>query len=150
MLSVQLTKHVPSKVTEHNSKDRMKNKLIESLEQKQLGWSPDCVQTTGRNFLDLMTDVLWYTDRHAKTLESRGLAIPSLFSDFSGFNKLESHGHKQPPMEATKLHTCNMNPFSISEEPWLNKARWSEVNQAIKALASILQQIPGPAAKESY
>ena len=61
MMSAQLTKHVPSKVTEHNSKDRMKNKLIELLEQKQLGWSPDCVQTTGRKFVDLVTDVLWFT-----------------------------------------------------------------------------------------
>ena len=116
----------------------MKNKLIELLEQKQLGWSPDCVQTTGRKFVDLMTDVLWYTDVHAKTLESRSLAIPSLFSDFSGFNKPENHGHKQPPMEATKLRTYSLNLFRISEEPWLNKTRWLEVNQAIKAFASNL------------
>lgn len=79
MMSVQLAKHVSSKVTEHYNKDWTKNKLVESLEQKQFGWSPDSVQTTGREFLDLMTDVLCYTDWHAKTLESQSLVIPSLF-----------------------------------------------------------------------
>ena len=58
MMSVQLTKHVPGEVTEHNGRDRMKNKLFESLEQKQLGWSPDGVQSTGGNFVDHLTDVL--------------------------------------------------------------------------------------------
>lgn len=41
-------------------------------------------------------------------------------------------------MEATKLCTYSMNLFSMSEVLWLNKIRWLEVNQGIKALASNL------------
>ena len=50
MMSVQLTKHVPSKVAEHN-KDRTKNELTESLEQKQLGCSPTVFKPLGEIFL---------------------------------------------------------------------------------------------------
>ena len=35
----------PAKVTEHTSKDHMKNRLLQALEEKKLGWSPDCVKT---------------------------------------------------------------------------------------------------------
>ena len=51
MVSVQLTKHVPSKVTEHNSKDWMKNRLIESLEQRSLAGALTVFKPLGESFL---------------------------------------------------------------------------------------------------
>lgn len=60
MMDVQVTLHVPKKVTdERTGKDRMKNKVIDLLEQKQLGGSAPYVDTTERKFVDLLTDVLW-------------------------------------------------------------------------------------------
>jgi len=66
---------VLAKVTEHTSKDRMKNRLIQVLKEKELGWSADCAKTTGVKFVELMTDVLWYVDGHGKTLESTSLHL---------------------------------------------------------------------------
>ena len=138
LINVQLTIQVPAKVTKQTSKDWMKNRLIQVLKEKELGWSADCVKTTGVKFVELMADVLRYVDGHGKTLESRSLTIPYLFSELPGYNKPESHGHKRTPMEVSKLYTYSMNLFSISEEPWMMKAKWSETNQAVKKLASNL------------
>ena len=93
----------------------MKNKIIYLLEQKQLGWSAPYVDTTECKFVDLLTDALWYLDGRHKTFESRRLLVPHIFCDISGFNKPESHGHKQVPMEATRLRTFATCPFRINE-----------------------------------
>lgn len=138
MRNVQLAKHVPKKMTERTNRDKLKNKFIDFLNEEGVGWSADCVETTGKKFVGVMTDILWYLDGHEKTLMDRGITVPSLFAGFSGFNKPESHGHKRIPMEATKLRTFSQNLFSISEEPWLSRSIWSSINDTIKDLASNL------------
>ena len=88
LIDIQVTLCVPKKVTdERTGKDRMKNKVIDLLEQKRLGWSASYVTTTGRKFVDLLTDVLWYLDGCHKTFEGRRLSVPHIFCDISGFNK---------------------------------------------------------------
>ncbi len=94
-------------------KDKMKNKVIDLLEQKQLRWSSSYVDTTGRKFVDLLTDVLWCLDGCHKALEGRRLSVPHVFSEISGFNKPESHAHKRVPMEATRLRTFSTSLFKI-------------------------------------
>ena len=50
---------IPEKVTnKRTGKDRMKNKVVELLKKKQLGWSSSDVDTTGPKFVDLLTEVL--------------------------------------------------------------------------------------------
>lgn len=104
-MNVQLTMQVSEKVTKHTSKDLMKTRLIQVLEEKKLECSPDSVKTTGGKFLELMTDVLnvaMLIGMHGKTLESRSLTIPNLFSKFSGYEKPGSHGNKHTPIEGCK------------------------------------------------
>ena len=139
MMDSQLVLRVPEKVTdERTGKDRMKNTVVELIEQKQLGWSASHVDMTGRKFVDLLTDVLWYIDGCHKTLEGRRLSVPHVFSDICGFNKPESHGHKRVPMEAIKLRTFSTSLFKIGEEPWLSHVRWSNIKEAITNLATNL------------
>ena len=96
---------------------------MDHLDEKKLGWSADVVETTGKKFVGLMTDVLWHVDGHEKTLTGRNVVVPSVFAGFLGLNRPECHGHKRYPMEAIKLRTYSTNLFSISEEPWLNKKK---------------------------
>ena len=119
-------------------KDRMKNKVIDLLEQKQLGWSASYVDTTGRKFVDLLTDVLWYLNGCHKSLEGRRLSVPHIFCDISGFNKPESHDHKQIPMEATRLRTFVTCLFSINKELWIANMRWADAKESITTLATNL------------
>lgn len=109
--------------------------MIELLEQKKLGWSSSHIDTTGRKFVDLLTDVLWYIDGCHKTLEGRRLSVPHVFTELCGFNKPESHGHKRVPVEATKLRTFATSLLKISEEPWVSHMRWSDIKEAILNLA---------------
>ena len=61
--------------------------------------------------------------------------LPVFYSRFSGFNKPESHGHKRKPMEAAKLRTISKSLFSLSEEPWIDQSKWSQIKAAIVDLA---------------
>ena len=68
MMDAQLVLHVPEKVTdERTGKERMKNKVVELIEQKQLGWSASHVDMTVCKFGILLTDVLCYVDGCHKT-----------------------------------------------------------------------------------
>ena len=134
----QLTKHVPNKVAERTNRDKLKNAFVTLLDEQGLGWSPDSVETTGKKFVDVMADVLWYLDGHEKTLMDRGIAVPSLYAGLSGYNRPESHGHKRIPMETTKVRTLSQNLFRISEEPWLSRKMWSSINGTVKDLAANL------------
>jgi hypothetical protein len=61
IMDAQLVLRVPEKVTDRRTgKDMMKNKVVDLLEQKQLG---SHIDTTGHKFIDLLTDVLWYVIR---------------------------------------------------------------------------------------
>ena len=135
LMNVQLTIQVPAKVTEHTSKDRMKNRLIQVLKEKELGWSADCVKTTGVKFVELMTDVLWHVDGQGKTQSHNSLPV---FRVIWLQQTRKSWAQAHTYMEVSKLRTYSMNLFSISQEPWMIKAKWSETNQAVKDLASNL------------
>ena len=63
---------------EQTGKDRINNKVVELLEQKQLGWISSYISTTGRKFVDLFTEVLWYIDGCHKTLEGLGFLFHTL------------------------------------------------------------------------
>ena len=95
MMDAQLVLCVSEKVTEERmGKDRMRNKMVELLERKQLEWSSSNVSMTGHKLIDLLTDALWYIDGCHKTLEDCRLSVPHIFSEICGLNKPESHGHK--------------------------------------------------------
>ena len=139
MMEVQQHLSVLNKVcNERTGKDRLRNTIIDLLDRKRVGWTAAYVQTTGNRFVELLTDVLWYLDGHTATLEGRRLSVPGLFSDLTGFNKPESHGHTRAPMEASKLCTYSGALFRTTEEPRLGKSNWSEFNVATKALATNL------------
>ena len=125
---------------EQTGKDRMNNKVVELLEQKQLGWISSYINTTRCKFLDL-TKILWYIDGCHKTLEGRRLSVRHIISEICGYNKPEIHSHKRVPMEAMKLCTFATSLFKIGEEPWISNVRWSDIKEAITNLATNLSAV---------
>ena len=108
---------------ERTGKDRMNNKVVELLEQKQLGWISSYINTTGRKFVDLLTEVLWYIDGCHKTLEGRRLSVPHIISEICGYNKPEIYSHKRVPIEAMKLCTFATSLFKIGEGRAMDQSR---------------------------
>ena len=132
----RLTDALPNKMTSpRTARDELKNSVIDFLEDSNLGWSAAYVQVCGDRFVEILTEALRYLDCHQSTLDARCLSLPSIFSTFSGFNKPENHGHKRKPMEAAKLRTISKSLFSLSEEPWLDQSKWSQIKTAIVDLA---------------
>ena len=57
----------------------MKAGVHKWLEEHQLGWSPDTVDSSGKDFISAFTEVLWCIDGHERTLASRACSIPSSY-----------------------------------------------------------------------
>ena len=64
------------------------------VDEKQLGWSPDSVEISGKDFINGFTDVLWCSDGHERTL-SRAYSIPKEFESLLGYNKPEKSKHRR-------------------------------------------------------
>lgn len=76
---------LPSKISrsgELKATEKLYNDLLDYLGHLGVGWSRDCVETTGKRFVLSLRDTLWYLDgQHAKLAE-RGLALPIRLSRF--------------------------------------------------------------------
>ena len=79
MRDAQLSKYIPKKVAEHTSKDKLRNQFIDLLEEQKLGWSNDTVESTGKKFVNVLTDILWYVDGYEQTITTTHDVHQSLF-----------------------------------------------------------------------
>ena len=126
MLSTRTTAlpHMPSEeLYTCNRKFALKKNSLLLLQEKSLGWSPDCVDTTGANFVAQPTDCLWYIDGHINTLNRRSCSIPNEFLQFQGYNTpVKSKHRKCDPqnLSAAKLdnHSNLINNFLL--QPWFD------------------------------
>ena len=53
---------LPKKSNEIHAKVKLQNQLIDMLEERNLGWSNDAVETAGKFFLSTLSNALWYID----------------------------------------------------------------------------------------
>lgn len=83
--------------------------LILLFKNMHLGWGYHNVETHGKPFISELGDVLWYVDGHWHKFADRSKPLPSLFSDFQGYNVPESHKKKKV---ALTVQFC----FSMLEE----------------------------------
>ena len=54
----------------HPQNSKLKNDILQWLESKGLGWSPDAVQSLGCTFVNTIADTMWYIDQNHATLAS--------------------------------------------------------------------------------
>jgi hypothetical protein len=60
---------LPSKHSIISKKDKLYNDLINVLEQLSLGWINVSHESIGNNFINRLTDLLWYIDPHHEKLK---------------------------------------------------------------------------------
>lgn len=94
-----------------SGKFAMKARVREWLEERHLGWSPDIVDSSGKDFINAFSEVLWCTDGHERTLTSRACIIPKDLEVLFGYNQPEKPKHRRK--DIANLSCIIMCPHSI-------------------------------------
>ena len=83
-----------------------------------LGWSPDVVKGTGDKFVKAVNDTLWALDPHHNQFHDRACALPSIFSEFQGFNDWQRKKQKKPQFSQRILekHIGVLSDYLM--QPW--------------------------------
>jgi len=116
------------------------NKLLELLQKEKLGWSPDTVTSVGGNFVKGLSDCLWTLDPHHEQFASRACHIPSIFSEFKGFNDWVKKKHKKPQISQTVLekHISTLSDYLM--HPWFSASKWLNFRSSVEKLVEALHK----------
>ena len=120
--------------------ERLYNDLLEYLGHFSVGWSKDCVETTGKRFVSSLRDALWYLDgQHGKFAE-RGLALPTRLLQFEGYNDWRAKKTKQPQLSQDKL-TQHINTLSDTLlSPWMIREPFKPVLEDVEKLVECMNK----------
>ena len=113
------------------------NKIIELLEIESLGFTTITMES-GKNFVRLLTDCIWYIDPHLKRMEQRGCRIPLKFEDLRGYNKPERTHHKVHCLsrETILQHASNLD--HVLGQTWISSPVWKPIKSAVESLTEML------------
>ena len=125
-------------IGEEKNKTRLQNDIIKYLNVNKVGWAKDSVGTLGLQFVDYLTDCLWYIDGSHATLESRSFGVPAELSHFQHYNKPESHRHKRKceamlTKEGTSKH--NIALLGLTVKSYMKSNQWQAIRAVILKLA---------------
>ena len=81
----------------------VRNKLLDLLEEMNIGWTPDAVDSIGERFVKQLTNTLWYLDSHHQKFSSRNIRLPKEFNSFQGFNNWKRKKIKQTALTSPEL-----------------------------------------------
>ena len=147
LMSVQQQLKLPSKIspesTSKNAKFQLRNAITDWLDTNKLGWSATIVESHGRSFISLLSDVLWHIDGHHSTLRSRSCCVPVVFSGFAGYNWPEKwKGQKRgaDSMSQAVLDLQSQALLETIQQPWILTHKWVGVREALKQLADSLSK----------
>ena len=73
-----------------NNKIRLYNKVLQLLEKAGLGFTQQNMDN-GINFIQCITNSLWYIDPFLDKMYDRSCHLPMLFEHFSGYNDPNRH-----------------------------------------------------------
>jgi hypothetical protein len=146
-MSAQQQLKLPSKVSPEsaskNAKFQLRNAITDWLDTNKLGWSATIVENHGRNFISLLSDILWHIDGHHSTLRSRSCCVPVMFSGFVGYNRPEKRkGRRRGPdsMSQAVLDLQSQALLETIQQPWILTHKWAGVREALKQLADSLSK----------
>jgi len=59
--------------------DKLYNDVIQMLDDEGLKYQDSVVSSSGRNFVKMLTEVLWYTDGYQETIKSKVFLFQTTF-----------------------------------------------------------------------
>ena len=78
-----------------NQKDKLFNAVVDLLEEQKLSYSPAEAESSGQNFVKMLTDCLWHIDGHHDTLKKQSCPVPPIFGPFTGYNMPKRSKHRK-------------------------------------------------------
>jgi hypothetical protein len=122
-----------------NAKVNLRNDILQWPRRNDLGWSPGQAESSlGKNFVQTLTDTLWYIDgnHHAIITHSRGIHI--CFQQFSGYNVPEKHKKRKRQVESmkqVKILELSESLFSLAACSIMKSKRWLSIMEGVLHLA---------------
>ena len=116
-----------------NRKDLLFNDLIKLLKEQTLGWRGGLHTSVGVQFLNSLTDLLWYIDPHKNKFNTRGCTLPTIFLTLPEYqndvyyNQFYFSGHhKKQQLSCEKLKLMVKQLESYVNQPWTGQQEWKE------------------------
>ena len=121
-----------------NGFKKLYDDIVDFLMSRQLGFAPGCENTSGKVFVRGLQSVLFALQPHLKTLQDRKKTfVPTYFEPLieKVYNNPVSHHHKCPPLSQEVLNKLGSSLYTLLSVPWLQRPKWKECVDSIKALA---------------
>ena len=135
---------LPSRVVNpRNRKQKLRNDILELLEQNDLVFKRSEVACVGEQFVQRLTETLWYVDGHHEVFKSRGGEIPSVFSSFTGYNLPEASKHRKRQignMSREVLQQHSRQLFLCLQASYWERSIWQPFRSDVETLARILAE----------
>lgn len=128
---------LPSPHNEDNNKRIVYNKILQILEKAGLGFTVESLES-GKNFLNAVTNSLWYVDPFIDRFNSRGLFHPLLFEHLVGFNDPSKSKHRKLEMDRSSLLANAQQLDIVLEQAWINGPMWRLIKSAVKDLVKVM------------
>lgn len=103
----------------------MKLQVHKLLEERHLGWSPDIVDSSGKDFINAFTEALWCIDGHEKRLASQPEKSKHRRKDVANLS-----------CDILDHHVSTLNHFLI--QPWMRSVRWMSVREMMAQFSASL------------
>lgn len=87
------------------------------------------LQQRAKNFLNAVTNSLWYVDPFIDRFNSRGLFHPLLFEHLVGFNDTSKSKHIKPEMDRSSLLANAQQLDIVLEQAWINGPMWRPIKR---------------------
>lgn len=107
------------------------------MEKAGLGFTVESLES-GKNFLNAVTNSLWYVDPFIDRFNSRGLFHPLLFEHLVGFNDPSKSKHRKLEMDRSSLLANAQQLDIVLEQAWINGPMWRPIKSAVKDLVEMM------------
>lgn len=146
-------KHLPSRHDPiHNNKQLLFNDVCAMLLEKNVGFMADEVDGVGRQFVQALSDALWYIDGQYHKFDSRCKhgkvpPMPAMFARFDkgddrnkgGYNDWTAKKQKPPQLDRKELIEHGDRILTILSHPRLCRTQWKEIRNEVEGFAKCLK-----------
>ena len=95
-------------IQERNKNDKLFNDIISFLSRHGAFFNDSSELKLAKKLVHILQDILWYVDGHHHVFQNRALALPSIFSCFTGYNTPQLSKYR-------KRLTCNISADQVHE-----------------------------------
>lgn len=138
-------KGLPKMIREKTRKDSLYNEILKFLSTMNVAWTDP--EVYGKPFVDMLCRMLWYIDGHHEVLASRSCPIPSLFSQFCGYNTPECSKHRKRSI--SNLSRDKLDEFCSELQDYMMTS-WMQQKECELLKENLLKLVESLASYSSY